>query len=144
MIHPFGVRMVPLCAVALATVVGACTMDIAEPKAPSAPTSFVGTYDLVSVSFSDDKPIAPPAVTGVLALTPSTYKITVHLTSPDSTATDSGTYSVSGNHWTQISAGFPLRSEGTASFTNDTLTVNVVTANVQVSNTWHKRTQTSK
>ena len=142
--HPCSVRMVSLCALALASATGACTMDIAEPTAPAAPASFVGTYDLLSVAFSDGTPIAPPAVTGVLTLTRNTYKVTVHLASPDSTASDSGSYTVSGNHWTQISAGFPLRSEGTASFANDTLTVNVVTANVQVRNSWHKRAQTGQ
>ena|SRR5690242_2660252 len=138
--RPFGVRTVPLC-LTMAAVAASCTMDIAEPNTKSAPPEFVGTYDLVSLSFSDEHPIMPPSVNGVLVLTPNTYKVTVHLQSPDSTATDSGTYVVSGNHWTQISAGFPLRTEGTAAIQHDTLTVDLSTATVQLTNIWKKRAQ---
>lgn len=137
---PFGVRTVPLC-LTMAAVAGACTMDIAAPNTTSAPPAFVGTYDLVSLRFEEEHPITPPSVTGILVLTPNTYKVTVHLRSPDSTATDSGTYAISGNHWTQISSGFPLRSEGTAAIQHDTLTVDLTTATVQVTNIWKKRMQ---
>lgn len=138
--HPFGGRTVPLC-LTVAAVAGACAMDIAEPNTKSAPPEFIGTYDLVSLNFSNEHPITPPSVTGMLVLTPNTYKVTVHLQSPDSTATDSGTYTISGNHWTQISAGFPLRTEGTADIAHDTLTVDLATASVQVTNVWKKRAQ---
>jgi hypothetical protein len=125
-------------ALAIAAVASSCGGSNSTSPPTISPAELVGTYDLLSITFQGQQPLTPPAATGVLSLTPTTYTVVLAV-GPDTTA-DNGTWTVSGNQWTQSSATMQLQSVGTVAFSHDTLTVNVTTQGQQVNNVWKKRT----
>jgi len=116
----------------------ACGSSSTGPNQGLTAAELAGTYDLVSITFQGSPPLSPPAATGTLTLTLTDYKVTLSLP-PDAQEVDSGTYTVSGNQWTQSSSVQPVQSVGTAALSHDTLSVNVTTAGMQVSNVWKKQ-----
>ncbi len=97
----------------------------------------VGTYDLGSLTLGTNPPVGPPAGTGTLMLTLSTYNVTLNL--PSGTQVDSGTWSVSGSTWTQTSSVQPIQEQGTASLSHDSLTVSLNAAGTAISSVWIKQ-----
>jgi hypothetical protein len=120
----------------MGTLAAGCSKDFIAPDPENAP--YVGTYDLVSLTFKGEEPLAPPRISGVLVLAADTYTLTVQIL-PDSAVSDSGTYTVSGDTWTQISSIYLLRSSGTVKLAHDTLTLHVVTPTADAVNVWKRR-----
>jgi hypothetical protein len=120
----------------MGTLATGCSKDFIAPAPDTTP--YVGTYDLVSLTFKGEEPLTPPRISGVLVLAADTYTLTVQV-QPDSAVSDSGTYKVSGDAWTQISSIYLLRSSGTVQLANDTLTLHVVTPTADAVNVWKRR-----
>jgi hypothetical protein len=124
----------PLVAAVIVSVLAACGSSTSPQNGLTA-AELAGTYDLSSITFQGTPTLTAPTVSGTLTLTLTRYSVT--LTVPDQgTQTDSGTYTVSGNQWTQSSDVNPVQSVGTASLSHDTLDVNVTTAGMQVATVW--------
>jgi hypothetical protein len=127
-------------ALAVAAVASGCGGSSSTAPTPITAVQLVGTYDLLSITFQGQPTLTPPAATGVLVLTPTTYAVTLHVAPATAAEVDSGTYSISGNQWSQTSTTSQVQSVGTFTFSHDTLTVNVTTQGMQVNNVWKKRT----
>lgn len=97
----------------------------------------VGTYDMASLTLGTSPPLVPPEATGTLALTMTTYNVTLNL--PSGTQTDSGTWTVHGSNWTQTSSVQAIQEQGTVSLSHDTLTVNLNAAGTAISTVWVKQ-----
>lgn len=136
--HSPGVRVLPIFAVLIWAIASACGNDSTQPS-NSSTAALVGSYDLLSVTFQNQPPIGPPAATGLLVLADSTYNLTLTVPPDETPVVDSGTYSISGSNWTQSSSVQPVQSVGTYSLSNDTLRVNVTTANMQLATAWLKQ-----
>ena len=124
-------------AVAMIPFALACGGSSTGPNQGLTPAQLAGTYDLVSITFQGTPTLSPPVATGTLTLSLTNYSVT--LTLPTGQEVDSGTYTVSGNTWTQSSTVQPVQSVGTATLSHDTLSVNVITFGMQVSNVWKKQ-----
>jgi hypothetical protein len=122
----------------LALAAGCGGKDSTGPVAVSS-DRLAGTYDLISITFQGQQTLTPPEATGVLLLTSTTYMVTLHVAPDTAAVVDSGTYAISGNQWSQTSTATQLQSVGTYTLSHDTLTVNVTTQGMQVSNLWKKR-----
>jgi len=129
-------RLLPLVAVLTCAIASACGDSTTAPITTNA--QLIGTYDLSSITFQGQPSLAPPAASGTLTLGDSTYAVSLTVPPDTAAVTDSGTYTISGSSWTQSSKVQPVQSVGTYSFSNDTLTVNVTTLNMQVSTVWKK------
>lgn len=113
-----------------------------NPTAPEGNPALVGTYSLVSITFQGQPTLGPPVATGSLTLTDSTYTVTITIAvpgQPQEDIQDSGTYSVSGNTWTQTSTVQNVQSIGTYTLTDGTLSVDVSTSGQQQSSVWQKQ-----
>ncbi len=109
---------------------------------PASAADLSGTYGLVSITFQGQQTIGPPTAIGRLVLTKTTYNVTLDIKPPlfpEQIIVDSGTYSISGNAWSQSSLVNPVQSVGTYTLSHDTLTVNVTTVGLQVENVWKKQ-----
>lgn len=125
--------------VCLAGSVAACSDDDDNGTNPPVVVDLSGTYDLVSVTQGGVTVGPDQGASGTLVLTQTTYSIDLTLPGPTGpvNTTDSGTYEISGNTWTQESdnaGGF--QGVGTYSLSGGTLTVDVTTAGVQVLSVW--------
>lgn len=137
-------RLALLAAAAAMTIgIAACSSDNSTGPSGLTPAELVGTYNLVSITLGSSQPLTPPMATGVLVLDTSTYNVT--LTLPSDTGpeveVDSGTWTVSGNNWTQTSQVQPIQETGTVSLSHDTLSVNVSVAGNPIANVWVKAQQ---
>lgn len=114
---------------------------------PPPGTDLSGTYTLVSVQQGAGTPQCGPSLgcTGTLTLTATRY--TLELTTPDPddplgsppiTIVDTGTYTTSGNEWTQTSDGNLPQSVGTYTLQGNTLTVAATSAGILVTSVWNK------
>lgn len=135
-------RLLPAVSLGVLTLaaLAACGGNTATGPAPAADLS--GTYGLVSITFQGNPAIGPPTATGRLVLTKTTYNVTLDIKPPlvpEQVIVDSGTYSISGNAWSQSSLVNPVQSVGTYTLSHDTLTVNVTTVGMQVENVWKKQ-----
>ena len=135
--RPVGVRALPIVAALVWAIASACGSDSTAPTTGN--SALIGTYDLVSVTFQNQQPIGPPAANGVLVLADSTYIVSLTIPPDTTPVVDSGTYTVSGNNWSQASKVQPVQSVGTYSLSHDTLSVNVTTLNMQVATVWTKQ-----
>jgi hypothetical protein len=88
----------------------------------------------VSLTLGNSAPLTPPTATGTLALTSSTYNLTLML--PTGTQQDSGTWTVSGHQWTQTSSSGQGQEQGTVSLSHDTLSVDLTAAGTAISTVW--------
>lgn len=98
-----------------------------------------GTYSLQALTEPGSPTIGPPFATGTLVLTQTQYTLTLNVTGQNPIQ-DQGTYTVSGNNWTQTSStpGVP-QGVGTYSLSGNTLSVDVTTAGQTVSTVWQKQ-----
>lgn len=137
---------IPMVALSLAMLVaGACgSDDSTSPELSNA--QLAGDWSLVSFQVLPQRALAPPATTGMLRLTGTRYNLLVVLGNagaPDTIVADSGTYSVSGSSWTQVSddPGVPsttgsvtlLKSSG-----SEILEVNATTGSVKTHSLWSR------
>ncbi len=136
--------MLPLTAVALMGVAGACGGDDDNGTTdPPGPVDLSGSYELASFS-QGGFTLGPPVATGSLTLTATNY--TISITHPDPadpmgpplTTNDAGTYSTSGSNWTQESSTTGLQGVGTFQLQGATLTVDVTTAGLEVLTVWSR------
>ena len=125
-------------AAALAVAAGtACGSSNGSTNPGLTAAELVGTYDMASLTLGAAPPLVPPQATGTLALTMTTYNVTLNL--PSGTQTDSGTWTVSGSHWTQTSSVQAIQEQGTVSLSHDTLTVDLNAAGTAISTVWVKQ-----
>jgi hypothetical protein len=103
-------------------------------------TDLSGNYTLTSYQVSGIT-LAPPAVTGALALTQTRYKINLTISVPVPTlVVDSGTYTVSGNQITQTSDVNPIQTVGTWTQTGNLFTIDVtVPVQGRIISSWQKQ-----
>ncbi len=118
-----------------------------DSSGPSTSANLAGTYSLQAITFQGQPSVGPPIATGTFTLTNTTYTVSINVNvpgqSPESIQ-DAGTYTLSGNTWSQTSTvqGCPtacLQSVGTFSLSGNTLTVNVTTMGSQVVTVWTKQ-----
>lgn len=116
--------------------IGGCGDD--ETTAPTVDLS--GTYELVSATFAGQT-VTPPIATGTAILTATTYDIDITVTIPTQqpiVISDEGTYSTSGNTWTQESSTTGGQAVGSFTLVGDVLTVDSVLAGMQVRAVWRR------
>jgi hypothetical protein len=126
-----------LIALGLVVVLAGCGSDNTGPANPPPPA---GTYDMTSFQNPPNPAVTPPTVTGQLVLTASTYNVTIDV--QGQVQQDQGTYTISGNTWTQISTTTPgLQSTGTFSYTTATgvLKVDVTAQSFRTITLWQKQ-----
>jgi uncharacterized lipoprotein YehR (DUF1307 family) len=133
-------RLGSLHLIALSVVVAlvGCGSDNSGPSNPAPPS---GTYSLTSAQNPPNPALTPPAVTGQLVLAATTYSVTIDVQGQDEVQ-DQGTYSISGNSWTQISTANPgVQSTGTYTYASATgvLTVDVTASGVRTITVWQKQ-----
>lgn len=137
--HPRIVSVAGLMAVTV-LVVAACSKSTTEPSGNSA---LVGNYSLYSITLAGLPTLGPPAATGSMSMTDSTYVVDVTVNSPPAPSQivvhDEGTYTVSGNSITQTSTIQSIQSVGTYTLSNDTLTVDVTAAGQETKTVWLKQ-----
>jgi hypothetical protein len=131
--------LLPLAILAFAGLTTACGNDD-EGTDPPVQTDLSGAYVLTSVTQGGVTLTPAEGATGTLALTQTTYELSVTVPSAGGpiTTMDSGTYQTSGNTWTQESdnaQGF--QGVGTFTLVGNTLTVDVTTAGIQVVSVWN-------
>lgn len=99
-----------------------------------------GSYELESITFEGQPTLEPPAASGTLQLTDTTYDVDIEIQTQQGTQQimDNGTYSISGDTWTQESNVTDVQSTGTFDFDGTFLTVSVETQGQQVQNVWRK------
>ncbi|HEY7876801.1 MAG TPA: hypothetical protein VIC55_01170 [Gemmatimonadaceae bacterium] len=127
-----------LLAVAAALIAGFTACGSSGATAPGLTAAdLVGSYNLVSLTLGNSDPLTPPTATGVLTLTLTNYNVALNL--PSGAEADSGTWTVSGNNWTQTSSVQDIQEAGTVSLSHDTLAVNVNVAGTPIANIWVKQ-----
>ena len=138
----------PALLVALLAMTAGCSDDDGNGGTnPPPDTDLSGTYTLVSVQQGGPDALeCGPSLgcTGTLTLTATRY--TLDLTTPDPdnpfadpiTIEDTGTYTTSGNEWTQTSDGNLPQSVGTYTLQGNTLTVAATSAGILVTSVWNK------
>lgn len=130
-------RLVLLAAAAALTIgIAACGSDNSTGPSGLTAAQLVGTYDLVSLTLGTSQPLTPPAATGTLTLDTTTYSVNLNL--PTGPEVDSGTWTVSGDNWTQTSSVQDVEEAGTVNLSHDTLSVNVNVAGTPIANVWVK------
>jgi hypothetical protein len=115
-----------------------CGSDNSGPSNPAPPA---GTYALVSLQNPPNPTLTPPTATGTLALTATNYDVTINVQGEDP-VTDQGTYTISGNDWTQTSTtNQGVQSAGTFTYnlTTGLLTVDVTAVGVRTITAWQKQ-----
>jgi hypothetical protein len=132
--------LLPLGAVALVGFTTACGDDgNGNGTNPPPETDLSGTYQLVSITQSG-LTLSPPLATGSMTLSQTSYEvdlIVANQSGGQDMIHDEGTYSTSGNSWTQESTILPVQSVGTFSLQGSTLTVDV-TSPEPVTTVWNK------
>lgn len=125
---------------ALFALAGACSDDNG-PSGPSVDLS--GTYDLSSMEQPPNPVFGPPVASGVLVMTQSRYRLnlTIAAVNPPQVIVDSGTYTVTGNTWTQNSEGNPPLPQTVGTFTvnGSILRVDATSAGQRTITVWNKR-----
>jgi hypothetical protein len=109
-----------------------------KATSPCQSPNLAGDYALDSITLVGQGTFSPPAATGALHLTTTTY--VVDLTLPVVGAQhDSGTYSACNNGtWSQTSALAGTQSTGTFTLVGQELSVDVTTQGQQIKNYWTK------
>ncbi len=124
--------------VSAALVLAGCKSDSTSPTTSA---NLAGSYTLQSLTQAGVT-LTPPAATGTLTLTATTYAVNLTITLPGQQPLqeqDAGTYTISGSQWSQSSTTIGIQSVGTYTYSNGTLSVNVTTAGLQVATTWKKQ-----
>lgn len=125
---------------ALFALAGACSDD-EGPSGPSVDLS--GTYDLTSFEVPPNPVVGPPFVTGTLTMTATRYRVnlTNGTVNPPQVVVDSGTYTVSGNNWSQTSEGNPPLPQtiGTYTLNGTILRVDATSAGQRTITVWTRR-----
>lgn len=123
---------------AMAAVALGCGSDSSGPSNPAPPA---GTYALTSFQNPPNPILTSPVATGTLILTATTYDVTINVLGQDP-VNDQGTYSISGNGWSQSSTTNPgVQSTGTFTYdpTTGALTVDVTAVGVRTITAWQKQ-----
>ena len=119
---------------ASAVAVAASCSSSSSPTAPLTPSEMAGNYTLLTFSQGGTN---VPGTTGAMTLTTTRYAVTLNIP-PSTTQIDSGTYTISGNSFSQTSDVNHLTFTGSASMSNNVLSVTVTTPGGVVANTWQK------
>ena len=125
----------------LASAVAAAAIGCSDNSGPSNPPPPAGSYALVSLQNPPNPQLTPPFATGTLALTATTYNVTINVQGEDP-VTDQGTYTISGSDWTQTSTtNQGVQSAGTFTYNLATglLTVDVTAVGVRTITAWQKQ-----
>ncbi|HKT61251.1 MAG TPA: hypothetical protein VJQ46_14455 [Gemmatimonadales bacterium] len=134
-------RLGSLHLIALGFIVGLLAGCGSDNTGPSNPPPPAGTYSLTSAQNPPNPVLTPPNATGTLVLTGTTYNVTIDVQGQGEVQ-DEGTYSISGNNWTQISTTNPgVQSTGTFTYVTATgvLTVDVTASGVRTITVWQKQ-----
>jgi hypothetical protein len=127
-----------LLASAMAALALGCGSDNNSPSNPPPPA---GTYTMTSFQNPPNPTITPPIATGALVLTATTYHVTIDVQG-QAEVQDEGTYTISGNDWSQSSTTNPgVQSTGTFTYDQGTgvLTVDVTAVGVRTITSWQKQ-----
>jgi hypothetical protein len=127
-----------LMALSLVVVLAGCGSDNTGPANPPPPA---GTYSMTSFQNPPNPAVTPPNATGTLVLTATTYNVTIDVQGQGEVQ-DEGTYTMSGNNWTQISTTNPgVQSTGTFSYTTATgvLKTDVTASGFRTITIWQKQ-----
>lgn len=103
--------------------------------------NLAGSYEISSITVQDDAPITPPQGTGTPELTQTRYTLQLSFDVPGEDIADvneAGTYSISGNEWTQVSDETREQRQGTYSYDGDTLTIPLETQSGETEYVWRK------
>ena len=125
----------------LTTALGIAALGCSDNSGPSNPPPSAGTYAMTSFQNPPNPALTPPIATGTLVLTASTYDVTINVQGQDPVH-DQGTYSISGNGWSQESTTNPgVQSTGTFTYNQTTgaLTVDVTAVGVRTIAAWQKQ-----
>lgn len=101
-------------------------------------TDLSGNYTMVSLQQGAGPVLSPPFANGTLAMTATTYTITVTVQGQVAIA-DNGTYTVSGNSITQTSNVQPVQSVGTWTRNGNVFSIDVTAAGQRVLSSWQKQ-----
>lgn len=115
----------------------AIALGITGCSSTTAPSvDLTGTYGLVSIQFGQGTTaLSPPTEEGNLALSTTTYNLSLTGAVPE---TDAGTYAANGTSWSQVSSTSGVQSTGTYTLSGTTLTVTTVQSGVTVVAVWQK------
>lgn len=127
-------------------VAGACGSDNSSTGNQLSNADLVGSWSLVSFQIIPQPALTPPAATGALALSDSTYNVLIVLNTGDAVdtvAADSGSYSVNGSSWSQTSDNPQVpQSTGTVTLMKNAgsqlLEVNATAAGVATHSIWSR------
>jgi hypothetical protein len=125
----------------LASSVAVAALGCSDNSGPSIPTPPAATYSLTSLQNPPNPALTPPVATGQLVLAATTYNVTIDVQGQKE-VTDQGTYSISGNTWTQTSTATQgVQSTGTFTYSTTTglLTVDVTAFGVRTISAWQKQ-----
>jgi hypothetical protein len=133
-----SVRLLAVSSIAAITIAAAASCSNSTSNNGLTPQEMQGNYVLTSVHSPPAPVLVPPAATGTLALTLTNYTLVLTITG-SGTQYDGGTYTISGNNFTQHSDTTGFSYDGTATLVADSLNVLVVTPGGNVTTTWHKQ-----
>ena len=133
-----SVRLLAVSTIAAITVAGAASCSNSTSSNGLTPQEMQGNYVLTSIHEPPAAVLVPPVATGTLALTLTNYTLVLNI-SGSGTQYDGGTYTISGNNFTQNSDSVGISYQGTATLVNDSLNVLVVTPGGTITTTWQKQ-----
>jgi len=133
-----SVRLFAVSTIAALTVAGAASCSNSTGSNGLTPQQMQGNYVLTSIHEPPAAVLVPPVATGTLALTLTNYTLVLNITG-SGTQYDGGTYTISGNNFTQNSDSVGFSYQGTATLVGDSLNVLVVTPGGNITTTWKKQ-----
>ena len=133
-----SVRLFAVSTIAALTVAGAASCSNSTGSNGLTPQQMQGNYVLTSIHEPPAAVLVPPVATGTLALTLTNYTLVLNITG-SGTQYDGGTYTISGNNFTQNSDSVGYSYQGTATLVGDSLSVLVITPGGNITTTWKKQ-----
>ena len=130
-------RLLAIASLAAITVAAAASCSSSTSSSGLTPQEMQGNYSLTSFTTPPSPTLNPPAVTGTLILTLTNFTLVLNLGGAPPQY-DGGTYTISGNTFTENSDSTGLTYSGTAHLVNDSLNVEVTTPGGVINTTWHK------
>ncbi|HET7470868.1 MAG TPA: hypothetical protein VFJ81_14390 [Gemmatimonadales bacterium] len=125
----------------LASSLTVAALGCSDNSGPSNPRPPAATYTMTSFQNPPNPVLTPPTATGTLVLAATTYNVTINVQGQDP-VTDQGTYTISGNNWSQTSTtNQGVQSTGTYTYNESTgvLTVDVTAFGVRTISAWQKQ-----
>jgi hypothetical protein len=129
-------RALPMAATLAAAALVLVSCNSNNSTGPQNSSSLAGTYSLDSLTYMGQ----PATATGTMTLTDSTYTASLNMTQPATfNFNDTGTYTASGNTWSQSSNLGLGTYSGTYTLSNNTLRVNVSVQGLVLGMVWQRQ-----